>query len=147
MQGSFASLFDFQDYARRTMTPKVFHFLEDGSTEQVTKNSNETDFVQVLLKQRGMANMKHYKGTTTSFLGSTTLSAPVGLGPMPFLQRFNFEGEVGAALAAKEFKTVFTIDGGRTSIDVEDILKISQGGVKLLQVNSYQSLEERTKLL
>lgn len=58
-----ASLLDFQDYARHTMAHKIFEALEDGAGEQVTKNLNQADFVKIKMKQRGMANMKYFKGT------------------------------------------------------------------------------------
>ena len=128
------------------MTPKVFQYLEDGSSEQITKNSNESDFIKVLLKQRGMLNMKYFKGSSAQLLGKH-LSGPVGVGSMPYQSRFHHDGEIAASVAARELNAVFTIDGGRTSHSIDDILKASEGGLKLLQINSYSSPEERSLIL
>ncbi len=64
-----ASVLDFQDYARNTMSKKVFDALDDGAGDQITKGLNNTDYVKIKMKQRGMANMKYFKGTQTKILG------------------------------------------------------------------------------
>lgn len=61
----------------------MFKQLEDGSADQVSKKSNEEDFVRIKMKQRGMANMKYFKGTETSILNNY-FTLPIGLGPLPY---------------------------------------------------------------
>jgi isopentenyl diphosphate isomerase/L-lactate dehydrogenase-like FMN-dependent dehydrogenase len=68
-----------------------------------------------------MANMKYFKGTECSILGHK-FNTPIGLGPIPLLGRFTFEGEVAAAQAAKEFGMVYTIDSGHSSRTIDEVL-------------------------
>ena len=77
--------------------------------------------------------MKFFKGTTTKILGHT-VQTPIGLGPIPHLKRFHFDGEVAAAMAAKELGILFTLDA-RSSYPLEEILKKSEGGLKLIQLS------------
>lgn len=77
-----ASVYDFRDYAQRTMSAKLFKELDDGSADQVTRGANESDFVKIKMKHRGMANMKYFKGTDTMILGHS-VQTPIGLGPIP----------------------------------------------------------------
>lgn len=64
------------------MSPNMFHNLDDGACDQISKGLNEGDFVKIKLKQRGMANMKYYKGTETVVLGKK-VSCPIGFAAIP----------------------------------------------------------------
>lgn len=94
-----ASLLDFQDYARHTMSQKIFEALEDGAGDQVTKRLNEEDFVKIKIKQRGMANMKYFKGTQTKVFGRE-LQTPIALGGVPWQKTYHYDGEAASAQAA-----------------------------------------------
>ncbi len=97
MQGlKMASVPDFRDYAQKTMSQKLFKEIDDGAADQVTKGLNESDFVKIKMKHRGMANMKYFKGTETKILGHK-VQTPIGLGPVPNQKRFNFDGEIASA--------------------------------------------------
>ena len=102
------------------MSLKLFKDLDQGSADQVTKEVNERDFLKIKLKIRGMANMKYFKGTATKILGHT-VQTPIGLGPIPELKRFHFDGELAAAKAAKELGIITTLDV-RSSYPFEEIL-------------------------
>ena len=79
-----ASALDFQDYARHTMSTKVFEALEDGAGDQVTKGLNTVDYVKIKMKQRGMANMKYFKGTQARVLARYEVQSPIALAGMPW---------------------------------------------------------------
>ena len=104
-----ASVHDFREYAQRTMSSKAFKELDDGSADQVTRASNESDFIKIKMKHRGMANMKFFKGTNTLILGHS-VQTPIGLGPIPNQKRFNFDGELASAQAAKGLGIIYTVD-------------------------------------
>ena len=113
----------------------------------MTKERNERDFVDIKLKIRGMANMKYFKGTAATILGQQhTLQTPIGLGPIPWLKRFHFDGELAAAKAAKELGIVYTLDV-RSSYPFEMILKESAGGLKLIQLSPELPAEQTQALL
>ena len=120
-----ASLLDFRDYAQHTLAHRVFEALDDGAGDQVTKGLNTTDFVKIKLKQRGMANMKYFKGTQTRVLGGRhEVQTPIGLGPLPLQQTYHYDGECASALAARELGIPYTLDV-RSSYPVEQIISLS----------------------
>ena len=128
-----ASLPDFRDYARNTMSQSLFAQLDSSAGNQITKKLNEEDFERIKLKQRGMANLKYFVGPEAYILGHK-VSTPIGLGTVPRLKRFHFEGEVACAQAAKEFGVVYTLDVANTSVPLEDIFSESKGGLKILRL-------------
>ena len=91
-----ASLPDFRDYAKVTMSERLFTELDEAAGNQVTKRLNEEDFVRIKLKQRGMANMKYFKGPESKILGHK-VSTPIGIAALPRMKRFHFDGEVASA--------------------------------------------------
>ena len=94
-----ASSLDFESFARCTMSARVFEALQDGAANQVTLARNHEDYAQLIkIKQRGMANMKYFKGTHTSvLLGQHTVKTPIGMAGMPLQKTYHFEGEVASA--------------------------------------------------
>ena len=58
--------------------------------------------------------MKYFKGTESTILGHK-VSTPIGIAAIPKQSRFNYDGEIASAEAAKENGIVFTIDAGNTS--------------------------------
>lgn len=113
-----ASLPDFRDYARTTMSKRLFADLDSAAGNQSTKKLNEEDFSRIKLKQRGMANIMYFKGPGSTFLGQK-VSSPIGLAALPRQQRFHIGGEVASAQAARDMNVTYTIDAARSSLPLE----------------------------
>ena len=92
-----------------------------------------------------MANLKYFVGPEATILGHK-VSAPIGLGAVPRMKRFHFDGEIACAQAAKEFGVVFTVDAARTSIPLEEILAESKGGLKIFRLCPLMSAESLKKV-
>ena len=78
-----ASLPDFRDYAKTTMSKRLFAELDSAAGNQTSKKLNEEDFSRIKLKQRGMANMQYFKGPASTFLGKQ-VSTPIALAALPW---------------------------------------------------------------
>jgi (S)-2-hydroxy-acid oxidase len=141
-----ASLPDLRDFASVSMSERLFKELDDASGDQITKKRNEDDFVKIKLKLRGMANMKHFKGTETTILGHK-VAYPFGLSALPYQGRYHFDGEIGSAVAAKAMGVVFTLNAAHSSHPLKDVLSESEGGIKLLRLCPYMSAEARGQAL
>ncbi len=74
----FASLLDFEDYARRRLDKPTFEHLRGVERPA----DHLTDFFNVKLKLRGMANLKHFKGLNSHILVKEVKS-PICVGPLP----------------------------------------------------------------
>jgi isopentenyl diphosphate isomerase/L-lactate dehydrogenase-like FMN-dependent dehydrogenase len=72
------------------------------------------------MKHRGMANMKFFKGTATQILGHA-VQTPIGLGPIHNQKRYNYDGELASAQAARQLGVIYTLDI-RSSFPLEQIL-------------------------
>eukprot|EP00347_Sterkiella_histriomuscorum_P024048 403332483 len=142
-----ASLMDYQQYAQDYLPKRLYSQLEDGAGDQVTKQANQEDFVRIKMKQRGMANMKYFKGPQTTILNGSPVSTPIGLGPLPMQGLYCYEGEVAAAQAARDLKIVYTLHSARSSKPIDEILAKSEGGYKLLMVSLSQNNQERQQII
>lgn len=74
----FASLQDFEDYARRWLDKPTFEHLRGVERPA----DHQTDFHNIKLKLRGMANLKHFKGLKSHVL-IKEVSSPICVGPLP----------------------------------------------------------------
>ena len=74
----FASLQDFEDYARRRLDKPTFEHLRGVKRPA----EHLTDFFNIKLKLRGMANLKHFKGLNSHILVKEVKS-PICVGPLP----------------------------------------------------------------
>lgn len=78
-----ASIIDYEEYAKITMSKPMFEYLQGYSEDGHTKAANHKDFEYIKLKQRGMANMKYFKGSETTILGNK-VSSPIQIAPISF---------------------------------------------------------------
>jgi len=74
----FASLHDFEDYARRRLDRPTFEHLRGAERPA----DHLSDFYNIKLKLRGMANLKNFKGLNSHIL-IKQVSSPIGIGPLP----------------------------------------------------------------
>lgn len=80
--------------------------MDSHTNDGYPKQENESDFSLIKLKHRGMANLKFFKGTETTILGHK-VSAPIGVAPLERLGIFDLDGELSAAVMAKELNLMF----------------------------------------
>jgi hypothetical protein len=74
----FASLHDYEDYARRKLSRPMFEHLRG-----VERPSDHfTDFFNIKLRLRGMANLKNFKGIGSHVL-LKEVESPICVGPLP----------------------------------------------------------------
>jgi hypothetical protein len=74
----FASLHDYEDYARRKLSKPMFQHLKG-----IERPSDHlTDFYNIKLRLRGMANLKNFKGIGTHVL-LKEVASPICVGPLP----------------------------------------------------------------
>ena len=77
----FASLQDFEDYARRWLDKPTYEHLRGVERPA----DHQTDFQRIKLKLRGMANLKHFKGLKSHILVKE-VNSPICIGPLPPIQ-------------------------------------------------------------
>ncbi|CDW73041.1 hydroxyacid oxidase 2 (long chain) [Stylonychia lemnae] len=146
MNSRFASLLDYQNYAKNILSKNIYESLEDGNGDQVTKSENEEDFVRIKMKLRGMANMKYFKGIEKEF-NLKKVSSPIVMGNLPLQGRFCYDGEIAAAQAAKELGIIYTLDCHKSSKCQDQIMKESVGGAKILMLSPAQTGQKRTEII
>ena len=82
-----ASLHDYEDYARETLSRPLFDHLmaarSDTDLPAIAKEKVD-DYALIKLKLRGMLNLRDFQGISTSLFG-VKLASPIGVGPLPAL--------------------------------------------------------------
>ena len=95
-----------QIYKRRV--PKMFYdYAESGSYTEKTFRENTSDFDEIKLRQRVAIDIS--TRTTESQFLSQDVSMPVALAPVGLTGMQHADGEIKAALAAKEFGVPYTL--------------------------------------
>lgn len=95
-----------QIYKRRV--PKMFYdYAETGSWTEQTFIENTADFRELMFRQRIAVNMEGR--TVESTMVGETVKMPVALAPVGLTGMQSADGEIKAALAAKQFGVPFTL--------------------------------------
>lgn len=76
-----ASVLDYEDYAKAVLSKPIYDWLNVYNEDGHTKKDNEKDFEHIKLKLRGMANMKYFKGLSTTIMGQK-VDSPIGISPI-----------------------------------------------------------------
>lgn len=93
-------------YKRRA--PKMFYdYCESGSWTEQTFRENSSDFEDIRLRQRVAVDMTG-RSTTTQMIGQD-VAMPVALAPVGLTGMQHADGEIKAALAARDFGVPFTL--------------------------------------
>jgi L-lactate dehydrogenase (cytochrome) len=98
---------DLKKLAKRRVPKLFFDYADSGSWTETTYRANESDFHQILLRQRVAVNMEG-RSLKTDMLGET-VAMPVALAPTGLTGMQNPDGEIKAAKAAEKFGIPFTL--------------------------------------
>ena len=95
--------------ARRRVPPAVFNYLDGAAETESTLRANRTAMMAVGFRPRmGVTPGEPAPSLSTTVLGRP-LSMPVLLGPVGFTRMMDRHGDVAAARAAGQARTVFTL--------------------------------------
>ncbi len=98
---------DYRKYAKKTLPPFLFDYIDGGANAEVTLGNNTKDLQQIALKQRVLRNVEDLDISTEIF--GQKLSMPVVLAPVGLTGMYARRGEIQALKAAKEKGIVFTM--------------------------------------
>ena len=98
---------DYRKYAKKTLPPFLFDYIDGGANAEVTLGNNTKDLQQIALKQRVLRNVEDLDIGTEIF--GQKLSMPVVLAPVGLTGMYARRGEVQALKAAKEKGIAFTM--------------------------------------
>ena len=114
------TVFDFEEAARRVLTPAHWGYLASGVDGDSTMKRNREGFERLHLRPRRLVDVT--KVDTTIELFGSTWAAPIFLCPVGGHRMFHNEGELAVARAAKAKNTVQVLSSA-TSTPVEDVGK------------------------
>lgn len=98
---------DYRKYAKKTLPPFLFDYIDGGANAEVTLGNNTKDLQQIALKQRVLRNVEDLDIGTEIF--GQKLSMPVVLAPVGLTGMYARRGEIQALKAAKEKGIAFTM--------------------------------------
>ena len=104
--------------------PRMFYdYADSGSWTEGTYRSNESDFTKIKFRQRVAINMDH-RSIASTMLGQS-VAMPVALSPVGMTGMQHADGEVLAAMAAKEFGVPFCLST-MSICSMEEVAKRTQ---------------------
>ena len=98
---------DLMKKARRRVPKMFFDYADSGSWTESTYRANESDFNEILLRQRIAVDMSN-RSLSTTMIGQD-VSMPLALAPTGFCGMQHADGEILAAQAAQEAGIPFTL--------------------------------------
>ena len=105
-------------------TPKMFYdYCESGSWTEQTFRENTTDFEQIRLRQRVAVDMSNRTLATT--MAGEKVAMPVALAPVGLTGMQRAEGEIKAALAARDYGVPFTLST-MSICSIEDVAEATK---------------------
>ncbi|MDI9336104.1 MAG: alpha-hydroxy acid oxidase [Gammaproteobacteria bacterium] len=126
MQAKISSITQVEDLRilAQKRVPKMFYdYADSGSWSEQTYRANSTDFQTLLLRQRVACNLEH-RSTASTMLGQS-VTMPVALAPTGMTGMQYADGEILAALAARDFGVPFTLST-MSICSLEDVAKATQ---------------------
>jgi L-lactate dehydrogenase (cytochrome) len=120
---------DFRALARRRLPFPVFHYIDGGGDDELTKDRNTAAFADVDLVPNVLAGVETVDPSVT-VLGKTT-RLPLMLSPTALQRLFHWQGERAVAAAADKFGLWFGISS-LASVGIEEI-GANFAGPKMLQ--------------
>ncbi|WP_269900240.1 alpha-hydroxy acid oxidase [Paenalcaligenes faecalis] len=114
---------DFQRIARRRVPKMFYDYADSGSWSERTYRANESDLQRLLFKQRVAVNIEH-RSVRSTLLGQQA-TMPVAIAPTGLTGMQHADGEILAALAAKNFGIPFTLST-MSICSIEDIAAHTQ---------------------
>jgi L-lactate dehydrogenase (cytochrome) len=102
--------------------PRMFYdYADSGSWTESTYRANESDFQKIKLRQRILVNMEH-RSTLSTMIGQR-VAMPVAIAPTGLTGMQHADGEILAALAARDFGIPFTL----STMSICSIEDVAQG--------------------
>lgn len=114
---------DFQRIAQRRVPKMFYDYADSGSWSERTYRANESDLQRLLFKQRVAVNIEH-RSVRSTLLGQQA-TMPVAIAPTGLTGMQHADGEILAALAAKNFGIPFTLST-MSICSIEDIAAHTQ---------------------
>ena len=98
---------DLRVLAKRRVPRMFYDYADSGSWTEGTYRANETDFTNILLRQRVAVNLEK-RATRTQMVGQN-VAMPVAFAPTGLAGMQHADGEILAAQAAKSFGVPYTL--------------------------------------
>jgi 4-hydroxymandelate oxidase len=114
------TLMDFEEAARRALSPAHWGYMASGVDDDLTLKSNREGFTRFGLRPRRLVDVS--KPDLSVDIFGTTWETPIFLCPVGGQRMFHRDGEVAVARAASARKTIQVLSSA-TSIPVEDVAK------------------------
>lgn len=115
---------DFESAARDVLPGPVFHYIDGGADDEVTKRANTAAFEQYHLVPRYLRDIRAIDMRRTVF--GCELQWPLMLAPTGLTRVFHPDGEVGVAEAAAAAGTAYALSTMATS-SIEEVGAATQG--------------------
>src|SRR5690606_1953538 len=109
---------DFRALAKRRLPFPVFHYIDGGGDDEITKDRNTAAFTEVDLVPNVLAGVETVDPSVTVLGRSTRL--PLMLSPTALQRLFHWQGERAVAAAAEKFGLWFGISS-LASVGIEEI--------------------------
>ena len=119
-----ASIDELRIRARRRIPRPVFDFIDGGAEDETTLRANRSDFATLAFRPDALVDVST-RSQRTTVLGQE-LPSPVLLSPCGLARLAHREGELGAARAAADFGTIFTLSTA-SSYSIEEVAAASRG--------------------
>jgi L-lactate dehydrogenase (cytochrome) len=109
---------DFRELARRRLPYPVFHYIDGGADDEVTKDRNTAAFADCDLVPNVLAGVADIDMRTTVM--GREIAMPLFLSPTALQRLFHWRGERAVGAAAEKFGTYFGISSLST-VSIEEI--------------------------
>jgi isopentenyl diphosphate isomerase/L-lactate dehydrogenase-like FMN-dependent dehydrogenase len=118
--GDVLTVMDFEDAARRALSPAHFGYMASGVDDDVTLKKNREGFTRLHLRPRRLVDVSKVDLSVEVF--GTSWPTPLFLCPVGGHRMFHREGEIAVARAARAKSTVQVLSTA-TSTPVEDVAR------------------------
>lgn len=109
---------DFRELARRRLPYPIFHYIDGGADDEITKDRNTAAFADCDLVPNVLAGVETIDMSTTVM--GRRIAMPLFLSPTALQRLFHWHGERGVGAAAEKFGTYFGISSLAT-VGIEEI--------------------------
>lgn len=142
--GSYASVADYRQAARKRLPRAIFDFVDGGAGHEYTLRANEQAFERYAFRPRVLTDVAGVD-LGVSVLGKRC-DLPLFLGPSGVQRLVSKEGEVDAARAAERAKTIYvlTVAGSRS---IEEVADAAPSGRRWFQLYLWRDHDWAEKLL
>ncbi len=117
------SLADYQRLAPDFIPHPIFEYIDAGSGDDITRNSNSSAFDQWQILPRHLQDFTH-ANTATQWLNNH-LPHPIALAPVAYQKLVHADGEIASAQAAEAMDSLY-IASTLSSVSLEDIAAHAQ---------------------